>query len=55
MIIYLPLLVCIVGLLIYALVVNNGKVTEIGRTMFWTGLLVTIFQCANSTIVVLHK
>jgi hypothetical protein len=38
MIIALPLLFCIVGLLIYVLA-TNGKVVEIGRTLFWCGLL----------------
>lgn len=37
-IIYLPLLISIVGLLMYALSANP-KVVEIGRIMFWTGLL----------------
>ena len=43
MIIYLPLLVCIVGLLIYALS-TDGKVQSIGKDMFWCGLLVTLFM-----------
>ena len=38
MIIFLPLLIAIVGLLMYALSAN-GKVQEIGRIMFWVGLL----------------
>lgn len=38
MIIYLPLLISIIGLLMYALS-GNPKVVEIGRIMFWTGLL----------------
>lgn len=38
MIIYLSLLICLVGLLMYALSVN-GKLVEIGRMMFWCGLL----------------
>lgn len=38
MIIYLPLLVAIIGLLMYALA-KDGKVVEIGRIMFWVGLL----------------
>lgn len=40
MIIYFPLLIAVIGLLIYILTKpENGKVTEIGRIMFWTGLL----------------
>ncbi len=38
MIIYLPLLVALVGLLMYILA-KEAKVVEIGRIMFWTGLL----------------
>jgi hypothetical protein len=38
MIIALPLIVAIIGLLMYALSAN-AKVQEIGRIMFWTGLL----------------
>ncbi len=38
MIIYLPLLIAILGLLIYALVANP-KLAEIGRIMFGCGLL----------------
>jgi Na+/phosphate symporter len=38
MVIFLPLLVSIVGLLMYALSANP-KVSEIGRIMFWVGLL----------------
>jgi len=36
--IYLPLLVCVIGLLMYALC-TNPKLQEVGRIMFWTGLL----------------
>lgn len=39
MFIYFSLLVALVGVLIYALVNTNAKVMEIGRIMFWTGLL----------------
>lgn len=38
MIIYFSLLVALVGVLMYALS-TNGKLVEIGRIMFWTGLL----------------
>jgi len=38
MIIYLSLLVSLVGLLMYALSAN-AKLVEIGRNMFWVGLL----------------
>jgi hypothetical protein len=40
MIIYLPLLVSIVGLLMYALASpTNAKLATIGLHMFWVGLL----------------
>ena len=45
----IPLLVCIVGLLMYALSANT-KVAEIGRIMFWTGLLVTLFVSSGKTV-----
>lgn len=34
---YLSLIVCILGLLLYALF--DGKVSQIGSDMFWVGLL----------------
>lgn len=46
---YLPLLVAVVGLLMFALA-TNPKLVEIGRTMMWTGLLVTLFALAGRTI-----
>jgi Na+/phosphate symporter len=41
MVILLPLLVCIIGLLMYALSANP-KLVEIGRIMFFAGLLATL-------------
>lgn len=38
MIILFPLLISVIGLLMYALC-TNPKLQEIGRIMFWTGLL----------------
>lgn len=43
MIIYLPLLIAIVGTLMYALCVNP-KLAEIGRIMLWTGLLAFLLE-----------
>lgn len=43
MIIFLPLLICIIGLLMYALSANP-KLVEIGRLMFLAGLLAFLFQ-----------
>lgn len=46
---YLPLLVFIIGVLVYALSAN-AKVAEIGRTMMWTGLLVTLAVAAGHVV-----
>lgn len=46
---YLPLIVCIIGVLLYALA-TNVKVSAIGKDMFWTGLLVTLFSTASHTV-----
>lgn len=43
MIIYLSLLVSLVGLLMYVLS-TNGKLVEVGRLMFWVGLLAFLFN-----------
>ena len=43
MIIYLSLLVCIVGLLMYALM-DNPKLSEIGRLSFFAGLLAFLLE-----------
>ncbi len=39
MIVYLPLLCALIGLLMFALCKANADLKEIGRIMFWTGLL----------------
>ncbi len=49
MLFFLPLLVCIIGLLTYALA-SNGKVQEIGRLSFAVGLLVTLWHMAGHTL-----
>lgn len=38
MIIFLPLLIAVIGLIMY-FVAANPKVVEVGRIMLWTGLL----------------
>lgn len=43
MIIFLSLLICVVGLLMYALSAN-GKLVAIGQDMFWVGLLAFLLQ-----------
>jgi Na+/phosphate symporter len=52
-IILIPALVCLIGLLMYALCVN-GKLSEIGRIMFAFGLLVTLMQLPSHSINLLH-
>jgi hypothetical protein len=51
MIIFFSLLVSVVGLLIYVLA-TQPKVVEIGRMMFWTGLLVFMFHSAGAVAVI---
>ena len=46
MIIYLSPLVALVGLTLF-LVSTNAKVTEIGKIMFWTGLLAFLFHVSG--------
>ena len=48
MIAYFPLLVCIIGLLLFALA--KDKVARIGEHMFWTGLLVTLLSTMGKTV-----
>lgn len=43
MIILLPLLVALTGLLMYAFAVN-AKLSEVGRIMFFSGLLAWLLQ-----------
>lgn len=50
MVILLVLLVALVGLLLYGFAVNP-KVIEIGRIMFWTGLLAFLFNVASAHMV----
>ncbi len=45
----LPLLVALVGLVVYALA-SNGKAQEIGRLMFACGLLATLLVVARTTV-----
>ena len=43
MYIFFSLLVALIGVLMFALVANP-KLSEIGRILFWTGLLAFLFQ-----------
>jgi len=45
--ILIPLLVCIAGILIYALSANPN-LKEVGRAMMWTGLLVTLLHAPGT-------
>lgn len=49
MILILPLLVCIIGLLMYVLA-SNPKVQELGRIMFFCGLLVCLWQTGGAAV-----
>jgi len=46
---YFPLLICIIGLLMFVLA-SNAKLARIGEHMFWTGLLVTLLSTAGKTV-----
>lgn len=52
MIVLLPLLIALIGLLMYALCVNP-KLSEIGRIMLWTALLA--FLLTSDKIVTLIR
>jgi Na+/phosphate symporter len=46
MYIYLSLLIAIIGVLMYGFV-TNPKLQEVGRIMFWVGLLVFLWHFAG--------
>jgi len=50
LILAIPVLVAIVGMLVYALA-SNGKVAEMGRIAFGCGLLVTLLTLAHGSTV----
>lgn len=52
MIILVPLLIAIIGLLLYVLA-SNPKFAEIGRIMFFTGLLATLLKTGPAAISIL--
>ena len=43
MVVLLPIIICVVGLIMY-MIATNPKVAEVGRMMFWTGLLATMLS-----------
>jgi hypothetical protein len=51
MIIYLPLLICVIGALVYGLVTNNPKLETVGLHMFWVGLLAFLLLYPGHPIV----
>jgi len=51
MVIYLPLLVSMIGVLMYALS-TNGKLVEIGRICFWVGLLVFLLRVDAASLAI---
>lgn len=46
MITYIPLIICLAGLIVY-LASKNSKVTETGRIMFFCGLLVVLLHVGS--------
>lgn len=54
MIVFFPLLVALIGVLMYALSANP-KLVEIGRIMFWTGLLAFLLNFGEHSISLLGK
>ena len=52
MFIVFPLLIALIGLLMYALAANP-KVVEIGRILFWTGLLAFLLRFGPDTVTLL--
>lgn len=49
MVILVPFLVCLVGLIVYALA-GNSKVAELGRLAFGVGLLVTLLDIGGAAV-----
>lgn len=47
----IPILVCIVGLLMYILL-SNPKAQELGRIMFFCGLLVVLWTAPHGSVVI---
>jgi Na+/phosphate symporter len=54
MVILLPLLIALVGVLMYALSANP-KLQEIGRIMFFSGLLAFLLQAGPNAISLLSR
>ena len=54
MVIYFSLLIALIGVLMYALCVN-GKLQEIGRIMFFCGLLAFLLESVGPLMSVLRR
>jgi hypothetical protein len=50
MVAIVPVLVALVGLVLYLVPMTNPKPTEIGRILFWTGVLVTLLSLAGHSV-----
>jgi hypothetical protein len=54
MIAYLSLIVALIGVLMYALCANP-KLAEIGRIMFWDGLLAFLLVGGQQVVSLMHR
>lgn len=45
-----PIILCVIGLVIYSLTKNNADLKDIGRVMFWIGLFWTTYIFSKMTI-----
>lgn len=56
MVIYFPLLVCLIGLVVWFMNVATPKPwAEFGRILFWTGLLAFLLMGIGPALAVLHR
>jgi hypothetical protein len=46
----LPILVAIIGLILYFAATNNGKVSEVGRIMFMCGLFIFLLEAGPRVV-----
>lgn len=54
MTVLLPILVCVIGALAYALS-SNGKVAEMGRLAFVSGLFIAVWQYGPKVVELLER
>jgi hypothetical protein len=48
--IYLSLLICIIGLLVFVMSKTNPDAKELGRLAYFAGLLVFLFEAATHVV-----